>query len=111
MEIEEISELMLDELLEKEKEKEKHRRTRHHRERIINKRKKILQRWFVPDAYVMVHPLIKKSGKLAKYNLACSCCMCRMEKHWGLEKPQNRLFKTDKEDIENYLMQVNSKEE
>lgn len=45
---------------------------RHHRERIINKRKAMLSKdsdWH------------KEPGRLAKYNLTCSCPYCRDSKY------------------------------
>jgi radical SAM superfamily enzyme YgiQ (UPF0313 family) len=103
--------LNTEELELKEQEREKNREKRHHRQRIINKRKRIVQRWVMPDFPFIRQPLLEETGRLAKFNLACSCSICRMEKHWGLEKPQNRLFKSDKEEIEEYVMQVSSEEE
>lgn len=63
----------------------KHRRTRHHRARIIEKRKRIiLDCWQSPEMFT--HP-----GKLAKWNLSCNCWMCKGEKKAGIEKPKYRL--------------------
>ena len=46
---------------------------RHQRERIIRKRMKIIRDvWKSHD-----NLLLGKAGKLAKYNLACSCWMCK----------------------------------
>jgi hypothetical protein len=62
--------------------KKKHVRTRHHRQRIIEKRKRIvLDCWQCPENLALIHP-----GKMAKWNLSCNCWMCKYEKKAGIEK-------------------------
>lgn len=66
--------------------KKKHIRTRHHRERIIEKRKRImLDCWRCPENLLLLHP-----GKLAKFNLSCNCWMCKWAKKMKIEKEKYR---------------------
>lgn len=83
------------EVEEAERVAEKARMKRHHRYRVIKRRQEILKRYAIPGTTLM-RPLVE-GGRLDKYNLSCSCSICKMEKHHGLEKPQYRVWKGDLE--------------
>lgn len=48
---------------------------RHHRERVIARRLRIVR-----DEWAGNHPWLGSPGRFAKYNLVCSCGMCRDRK-------------------------------
>jgi hypothetical protein len=70
-------------LVSRELERMKHRRTRHHRQRIIEKRKRIILDCWEGEMFT-------SPGKLAKWNLSCNCWMCKGEKKMGIEKMKYR---------------------
>lgn len=79
-------EALVEALEEAERLAEKARLKRHHRHRVIKRRQAILRRYAIPGSTLM-KPLVE-GGRLNKYNLSCSCPICKLEKHKGREKPQ-----------------------
>jgi hypothetical protein len=65
--------------------KKKHVRTRYHRERIIEKRMRIVRDcWGCKENFY----LLKEPGRLSKWNLTCDCMACNYEKIFNPEKPK-----------------------
>lgn len=67
---------------------------RKQRQRIIEKRKRIIEQvWHSKD-----NELLKKPGKLAKYNLACGCWMCKEAKKSALDEVRAKIAERETED-------------
>ncbi len=69
--------------------KEKRAIRRHHRQRVITKRTKIISySWRLPGD----HCLYSEPGRMNKHNLSCNCWMCKGEKKAGITKPKYQLL-------------------
>jgi hypothetical protein len=69
---------------------------RKQRQRIIAKRKRIIEEvWNSKD-----NEFLKKPGKLAKYNLACSCWMCKEARKNGPDKIIEKIIQKEANDYE-----------
>ena len=58
--------------------------TRHQRERVIQKKMKIVRNVFYWDDKEGIHTLVR--GKFSKGKVHCSCRMCRYEQYHGIPK-------------------------
>ena len=68
--------------------KEKRAIRRHHRQRVITKRTKIIYYiWRLPDSFY----LYSEPGRMDKYNLSCNCWLCKGEKKAGIVKVKYRI--------------------
>jgi len=60
---------------------------RHQRERVINRKLKIIQfAWGLEQRDAIEHPFIKNPGRLSKAKINCSCQMCKHDKHFNIPK-------------------------
>lgn len=68
--------------------KEKRATKRHHRQRVITKRTKIIcYSWKLPDSSCFY----SEPGRMDKYNLSCNCWICKGEKKAGILKAKYRI--------------------
>lgn len=90
----------------KEQEINKARNRIHHRNRIIEKRKRIVEQNFLWNSGLQIkgenHPFLQEPGRMAKYNLACSCHLCKSEKHNKEEKKKEENSRLEAQNWEDY---------
>lgn len=71
--------------------------TRHHRERIIQKKLAILK-----NVFQMEDELLPVRGSLSKGKVHCSCRMCRYEQYYGIPKAKYKVnWRALQEEIDN----------
>lgn len=60
---------------------------KHHRDRIIKKRTKIVKMWNIGIEGLVDDPIyLDEPGRMDKFNLNCGCKMCKYYKHVGNSK-------------------------